>query len=262
MQAQDESGVLDLRRGFATALNRARIALGQTQHQLKALRAAGVVDAGARGFVELLEGMNDLIEQGRAEDHAGLALEPPALGVETFPGSVRGGAGRYLVQCTVGAESVDRAALKAALRALPATKIVLAGSRAQVRLHAQLDEPAALLALAVRFGSVSAQHIEDLSESTAASAARRGQVAIASDSGADLPAEEVERLNIHLVPQRLSIAAPHLAAVTRGFSPPVSTAADAPRASDRCFPVAEALRHHAIGRGGGRAQRSAAGDRL
>lgn len=206
MQAQAMAGELDLRKGFASALSRTRIALLQTQHQLKALRAAGVVDAGARGFVELLEGMNELIEQGRALDHAGPVLEPPAPGVETFSGSGGGGAGRYLVQCTVGADSIDRAELKAALRTLPATKIVLAGSRSQVRLHAELNEPAALLALAARFGTVSAQHVEDLRESTPESAARRRQVAIAADSGADLPVEEVERLNIHLVPQRLSIA--------------------------------------------------------
>ena len=206
MQAQAGAGELDLRRGFASALSRTRVALAQTQHQLKALRTAGVVDAGARGFVELLEGMNELIEQGRAANLTGPALEPPALGVETFPGRGGGGAGRYLVQCTVSAESVERAALKAALRAFPATKIVLAGSREQVRLHVQLDEPAALFALAARFGSVSAQHIEDPGEATPESAVRRRQVAIASDSGADLPAEEVERLNIHLVPQRLSIA--------------------------------------------------------
>jgi DegV family protein with EDD domain len=235
MQAQAESGKPDLRNGFSTALSRARIALAQTQHQLKALRAAGVVDAGARGFVELIEGMGELIEHGRVTDHAGLALEPPALGVEAFAGSSGGGAGRYLVQCTVGGDAIDRAALKAALRTLPSTRIVLAGSRTQVRLHAQLDEPAALLALAVRFGTVSAQHSEDLNESTPESAARRRQVAIASDSGADLPVEEVERLNIHLVPQRLSIAGrEHIDRVSispREFYAVMRTGPDLPRTS-------------------------------
>ena len=45
-------------------LERANIALADTQQQLEALRRAGVVDAGAKGFLLLLEGIGNFLSHG------------------------------------------------------------------------------------------------------------------------------------------------------------------------------------------------------
>ena len=200
LQAHATAGGQDVRAGFTSALERAREALRQTPKQLKALRSAGVVDAGGRGFVELLEGMADYLTRGRGVVLAELSGELAVAGVDAFAGSTEAASHRYCVQCVVSAGVVDRAALKTALRELPLSQGVMAGSRDRVRLHAHLDEPARFFATAARFGVVSGEKTDD----HLAPAARR-PVAIVTDSGADLPAEEVERLDIHVVPQRLSI---------------------------------------------------------
>ncbi|MDI1337565.1 MAG: DegV family protein [Lacunisphaera sp.] len=202
LAAQAEAGERDLRVGFQCALARARAALQQTTAQLKALRSAGVVDAGALGFVELLQGIGEFIEHGGGGGLAAILPEElTAAGVENFPDTVDTPAYRYTAQCVVRAGTVDRAALQTALRALPLSHLFFEGSRGQVRLHARLAHPAALFAAAARFGEVLRPTVEDT-----LNPAPRPPVAIVTDTGADVPAEAADRLDIHFVPQRLSIA--------------------------------------------------------
>ena len=203
MQAQAGAGVRDIRVCFERALERAREALRRTPDQLKVLRSAGVVDAGALGFVDLLEGMADYLERGRSVLNDELPEEFLLAGVDAFPGNADDAGHRYCAQCVVSAEVVDRRALKTTLLALPLSRLVIAGSRDRVLLHAHLAEPARLFAAAARFGTVSREKSDDML--TPSPAAKRRQVAIVTDSGADLPAEALERLDIHLVPQRISI---------------------------------------------------------
>lgn len=193
-ELQRQAGTADLRAGFARALARSQEALRQTRRQIPALRAAGVVDAGAQGFVRLLEGIAEYIERGRAVPVGAIPAELVAAGVDTSrPGP---GSQRHSVECVISAGNVDRAGLKTALLVLPLTDQVITGTRDQVRLHARVDDPAAFFALAARFGAVSRERTGDRS---------RPAVAIATDSGADFPTEEMARLDIHLVPQRLSV---------------------------------------------------------
>ena len=200
LRAQAGAGVRDCRVGFGQALERARAALLETRKQLPALRAAGVVDAGARGFVSLLEGIGEYIERGRIISAGEVPAELVAAGVDAARGEAADH--RYCAECVIAAPNVDRAGVKAALQALPLSRQVITGTREQTRLHAHLDDPAQLFAVAARFGAVSGERTEDLARSAGR---RRRRVAIATDSGADLPAEALARLDIHVVPQRLSV---------------------------------------------------------
>jgi hypothetical protein len=204
LQARDGAGEQDIRACFRCATTRAREALSRTTTQLKALRSAGVVDAGGLGFVVLLEGIAGFIDRGRdGSNDAPLPEEFSLAGVDA-PLEVAEDTGqRYCAECVVSAERVDRGALKAALLALPLSRLVIAGSLSRVCLHAHLGDPAQFFATAARFGAVSREESDDTL--TPEAAVRRQRVAIMTDSGADLPAEVLDRLEIHVVPQRLSI---------------------------------------------------------
>ena len=54
----------DPRGGFSSALVQARSALARTPQQMALLQKAGVVDAGAQGFVDLLEGIAEFVDGG------------------------------------------------------------------------------------------------------------------------------------------------------------------------------------------------------
>jgi hypothetical protein len=202
-----EQGARDFRSSFAHALACARQALRDTPQQLAALRAAGVVDAGARGFVGLLEGVDEFIRQGRNARTATSDTQMSEDGVEAHV--LHGGAEThgFCTECVISAAQVDRGRLKAALLALPLTSLVIAGTREKVRVHAHLDEPAALFEACERFGRVTSHKADDMRRQAVGAAQPRERVAIVADSGADIPAEEMERLNIHLVPVRISFGA-------------------------------------------------------
>ncbi|MBI2396672.1 MAG: DegV family EDD domain-containing protein [Xanthomonadales bacterium] len=204
LREQAEHG-RDFRTGFRNALAVAREALRHTPEQLAALRAAGVVDAGAMGFVDMLEGIDDYIAQGRSVLSDALPEELSAAGVDTASGVEYTEGHRFCTECMVSGEAVDRGALKAALLALPLSSLVIAGTREKVRVHAHLDEPVTLFEAASRFGVVSREKADDMRAQSKSAHSRREQVAIVADSGADIPAEAMDRLNIHLVPVRLSI---------------------------------------------------------
>ena len=69
-------GVRDVRRWFAPALAQARRALADTPRQLAVLQRAGVVDAGAQGFVDLLEGIDEYMGNGRIDARAAAWIAP------------------------------------------------------------------------------------------------------------------------------------------------------------------------------------------
>jgi hypothetical protein len=202
------AGARDFASSFAVALERARKALRETPQHLAALREAGVVDAGALGFVDLLEGIDAYIRRGRGALSGAVVSELGQAGVESA--NVLHGASeahRYCTECVVSADPVDRLALKASLLALPLDSLVLAGTREKVRVHAHIDEPGMLFEACRRHGRLSSEKADDMRQQAQSAAQQRERVAIVADSGADVPAEELERLNIHLVPVRISFGA-------------------------------------------------------
>ena len=194
----------DLRHWFGHALERARAALADTPRQLAVLRQAGVVDAGAMGFVELLEGIHDFIASG----DAGIAA---ACSDAAAPAAFAGGHGAedfdhehpWCSECVITGTAIEPAALHAALAGIGAVSVVVAGGRERVRVHAHVASPGALFETAARFGTVGAQKADDmLAQHRSASMAQA--VAVVTDTGADLPAAECERLGIALVPVRVN----------------------------------------------------------
>jgi DegV family protein with EDD domain len=190
---------------FAPAVQRARQALADTPRQLPVLQRAGVVDAGAKGFVDLLEGIQEFIEGGRAASenlHADPQAELEAAQAHQEL-SDEDPAHRWCSECLLLGEGLDRAGLRAAVADLGASCVVVAGSHSRIRLHAHVAEPQALFDLAARFGRVESTKADDM-RAQARSAAGGHKVAIVTDSAADLPKGVAEELDIHVVPLRLN----------------------------------------------------------
>ena len=201
---QVQAGARDFRSGFTAALERARAALRETPQQLAVLREAGVVDAGALGFVDLLEGIEEFMRSGKGVLRGAPVAELAEAGVDAPTLHGCGETHRYCTECVVSADPVDRLALKAALLAMPLTSLVLAGTRDKVRVHAHIDDPRALFEACGRFGRISSEKADDMVRQAGSAAQSRERVAVVADSGADMPPEEMERLAIHLVPVRVS----------------------------------------------------------
>ena len=217
--------VQDPRAGFSRALGRTRQALADTPKQMAVLQRAGVVDAGAQGFVDLLEGIAEFIEGGpRAVRMRGV---PPAAnegddgtadadGAHAHAGHGHGSLDhdavdherRWCTECLVlrdgQSEGIDRDGLRAALEAVGADSLVLAGGGSRLRVHAHVGLPQALFDRCAQFGAVEAMKADDmLLQSRSIERAQR--VAVVVDSAADLPEAVAERYAVHVVPVRVDL---------------------------------------------------------
>jgi DegV family protein with EDD domain len=202
MQAANRSGVEDLDALFRRGVAAARVSLERTPELLDALRKANVVDAGALGFVELVTGIQDYLEHGG--DHEpmpeGFSMQGPHD--EEAAGSEENLEYRYCTECVVTGASVDRRKLRERLSQLGGS-LVVAGLERKVRVHIHVNEPAAVFRAAADFGQVSAEKADDMQRQQHAAHATGRRIAVVTDSGADIPDEDMDRLDIHMVPVRV-----------------------------------------------------------
>ncbi len=193
----DRLGFRDL---CASALEESRRSLEATRHDLEVLEKAGVVDAGAAGFVAFLEGFSDFLQEGRMDDL------PEGIGLPSLEHEAAGGEAmlehRWCTECMVSG-AIDRKTLRERLASL-GSSLVVAGTGRKVRVHVHVADPAQVFQIASEFGTVSAEKADDMQRQQESTAhAGRRPVAIVTDSAADIPEELLEALDIHVVPVRL-----------------------------------------------------------
>ncbi|HXF94794.1 MAG TPA: DegV family protein [Gemmatimonadales bacterium] len=189
----------DLRRFMRRVVARAHGALDRTPELLAVLKAAGVVDAGAKGFVRFLEGVRRLMEEGEV---AAGAVERPGPDAAAQTAVTPDRDFRFCTEVLVrGPALPGAAALRQALRPLGGSIVVLE-TRGLVKAHVHTDDPQAVFRLAASWGTVEETKAEDMRAQHAALAARRA-VALVTDTACDLPDALVVEHAIGLVPVQL-----------------------------------------------------------
>ncbi len=185
-----------------TARQRVDQAVTDTTNQLDVLKKAGVVDAGAKGFAELITGVADYFHDGtitpmpktiRLDD-----IEPPV----EFSAADNTSTYRFCTECLVTAIDIDRRKLREALDDL-GDSLVLAGSKRKAKIHIHVDEPDIVFDVARQYGEVSGEKADDMHRQQDTTHDNKKTFAVITDSGADICDEDMERLNIHMVPCRI-----------------------------------------------------------
>jgi hypothetical protein len=200
-RAVKTQGVRDLRALFREALTAARRSLEATRDQLEMLRRANVVDAGALGFVELVTGMSEYLDTGVAPASDG-DIEM-LRGEDSAAGTQQNLEHRFCTECTITGDGIDRRRLREEASSL-GSSLVLAGTQKKLRLHLHLNEPAKLFELAALYGAVAGEKADDMQRQQEMAHHLAGrQVAVVTDSAADLPDSVLEALDIHVVPARV-----------------------------------------------------------
>jgi DegV family protein with EDD domain len=193
-------------------------ALAETTNQLDALRKAGVVDAGAKGFVSLIAGMAGYIRDGTMSPVPDLSL----LFSEdmSFDTSADGSesAYRFCTECIVTGPDIDRRKLRESLDEL-GDSLVLAGTKRKAKIHIHVDDPERVFELARAFGKLSAEKADDMHRQHVSSHNDARRFAVITDSAADIADDDMERLDIHMVPCRIQFG-------DRGYLDKVSISTD------------------------------------
>ena len=226
LRARPDATAPDL---LQAARPRVQSALAATATQLEANRAAHVVDAGAQGFADWLDGLLHYLDTGEtgarayapvhdpgaepmADAGADIArprhavAEPDSPFVATHP-QLEMSEPRWCTECLVsapaGAAGLDLRHLRERLSHL-GNSLVVGGTKHKARIHVHTDDPERVFALAAGFGAVTGQKADDMQRQTrAAHHARAQRVAIVTDSAADIPEALIEQLGIHVVPLRI-----------------------------------------------------------
>ncbi len=174
--------------------------LRRTPEKLKELAKAGVVDAGAQGFVHLLEGTISFMQNGKIERLARGILDfgNAKAKVEEAPETITF---QFCTQALITGKAIDRNALKERLRTLGDSMIV-AGSSERVRMHIHTNEPETVFTIARTYGELADSRYDDMrNQHTRAHHDPQAQtIALITDSSCDLPAEDFIRHNIRMVP--------------------------------------------------------------
>ena len=199
------------------ALKSLQTALEKTPDQLDVLRKAGVVDAGAKGFVALFSGMTDYVMSGEIEAKPDLSEIITDANIITA-GDASDSKFRYCTECIVTGDDLDRRKLRESLAEM-GDSLVLAGTKRKARIHIHVNDPDDVFTLARQFGAVSAEKADDMHRQVHGSHDRGRKFAVVVDSAADIPEHLLEQHDIHVVPIRIQFG-------ERGYLDKVSITAE------------------------------------
>jgi len=196
-------GESDLRVFMSRIVNKAEAALQRTPELLAALKSAGVVDAGAKGFVRLLEGVKRLIEEGHvAEGAVDRLTASTSAAAQTEVEADRDY--RYCTELMVRSPHLPESGqVRKALRAHGGSIVVLSTGNL-LKAHVHTDVPEDVFKLASAWGTLESTKADDMRAQHQALQARR-PIAFVSDTACDLPDELVLQYDIGLVPTQLIV---------------------------------------------------------
>lgn len=213
-----EHGENDFANMIESARRRLEEALLDTTEQLDVLRRAGVVDAGAKGFVALVTGMATYIVHGRMTPKPKVADFVATQGANSIPGSDDESEFRYCTECIVTGVDIDRRKFREALSEL-GNSLVLAGTKRKAKIHIHVNDPERVFSVARHFGTVSLEKADDMRRQQHSSHNVTSKFAVITDSAADIADDDMDRLDIHLVPCRVQFG-------DRGYLDKVSITAE------------------------------------
>ena len=201
-EAERAAGEPDLKVFVRRLVDRAERALERTPELLVALKQAGVVDAGAKGFVRFLDGVRRLIDEGTLAQGAVDRLDAPSAAARTEVAAERDY--RFCTEVMVrGAALPSGADARKALRELGGSIVVLQTGDL-LKAHVHTDAPDAVFALGARWGVVESTKAEDMRAQHRALTDKRA-IAFLTDTACDLPDSLVFEHGVGLVPTQLII---------------------------------------------------------
>ena len=207
-----ELGPVELDELMREVLAAARESLERTPELLPALRAAGVVDAGAKGFVHLIEGIAAYLAGDPLTSVAGpvsSASSPFAAAAADYPTDSE--RFRYCTEALVRGSTIPSGDVIREQMRERGDSLVVIRTGELLKVHVHTDEPEEVFDYLRTLGELAAHKAEDMQAQHAAmerasaghlQLARRTAVVV-TDSACDLPDDVVRAHGIYRVPLNL-----------------------------------------------------------
>lgn len=185
------------------SLEKARQVLHDTPKKLAVLRKAGVVDAGAKGFVDFIEGVVHFIRQGSLKNVLSEELldvdfqEAPHKIKEDIPF-------RYCTEALLVGQNLDLEKIKEIVVRAGDSAIV-GGSDTKARFHVHTNHPQELFFALKDLGTITQPKAEDMKLQAEIARKPGYRVALVVDSSCDLPADILEKNQVVVIPFLMNI---------------------------------------------------------
>jgi DegV family protein with EDD domain len=192
----------DIREFMTRLLEEGEVALARTPELMAVLKEAGVVDAGGKGFVRMLEGVVRYIHGDPIL--VGAQLAELERDVQAPAAAANVSAERDFQYCTevlVRGDALPPAnEVRSAMQAFGGSTVVAVLGDI-LKIHVHTDTPQAVFSYAERWGRVDTTKAEDMRvQHRRLAHTRRRAVTIVTDSSADLPDSVLDKHGIALVP--------------------------------------------------------------
>ncbi len=191
----------DFAKLFTDSLSYAKEALSETRRKLPSLKKAKVVDAGALGFVYMIEGIVKFIESGKIRDveqfsDVEINESPQITDIQEELHF------RYCTECIIEGPRIDHDALRRQL-SLYGDSLIVAGSGTHAKVHIHTDDPESVFSVAEQFGLLKDQKIDDMHKQYSSAHSKHSDLALVVDSACDVPSELLEKHFVHMVPVKV-----------------------------------------------------------
>lgn len=200
MEYKDKSG--DFTDLMTKSLGVAAESLRRTPEKLKVLRDAQVVDSGAKGFVHFLEGFINFMRTSEKvhleEDYSEIMLQTEDVHIMDKMDLEY----RYCTEALLQGENLDVDRIKKDIEDI-GNSLVIAGNPRKVKVHIHAKQPEELFRRLRSHGRITQQKADDMKRQFEASHSRAYEVALVTDSIADLPKEIMDKYQIHMIPLNL-----------------------------------------------------------
>jgi uncharacterized protein len=180
----------------------AQTSLRETTQKLQVLAKAGVVDAGAKGFVDFLEGILHFIKAGRISRGEEVELAPAHEEIRT-PAKDKSLDFRYCTEALITGKALDPDVIRGLVQR-HGDSAVVAGSEERVRIHIHTNEPAELFFRVRDLGTIAQIKVDDMLRQYEAAHQRKTAIGFLTDSSSDLPSGFLDDRQIHVIPFTLS----------------------------------------------------------
>ena len=202
-EAKKQSNNEDIIKTFKSIFRVSINSLNNTPEQMQLLKDAGVVDAGAQGLVDLIEGFCYYLSNGEILNSESMSTrEIPESNTEVNIENYEKSNYQFCTECIVEGNGIIRKVMKARLNAM-GDSFILAGTKNKVKIHIHTDTPNKVFNICSDFGKIKNQKADDMHQQVASSHGTQSDIAIVTDSGCDIQ-YDTHKSNIHIVPVRYS----------------------------------------------------------
>jgi len=185
---------------FKKSLSKAKDSLAKTPDKLLILKKAGVVDAGAQGFVNILEGIVNFIEYGKVKSLKAITSTTKKMSIFNLEKVDSGINFQFCTECLLEGISLDLKTIKQKLSFL-GDSLIVAGSKNKAHIHIHTDKPEDVFVELAEFGTIVKTKVDDMhKQHTKIKLDTQKSIGLVTDSTCDLPPELIKKYNIQIVP--------------------------------------------------------------